>query len=156
MLNCSVKMKFSMLPGYAILPQALADDLNTHNDACPLVQASQAAALATLQGWAAKLAAELQRQCVKTFPSETYFFLADFAPLDAAAIAEKLKAQGIFIKALGDPELGPGLMRVTTALPEDNSRFLAALRPLLDGLGQAGTNAQPAWCVEENRCIRYA
>lgn len=143
--------------GYAILPQSLADDLNTHNDAYPLARASQAAALATLQhedkiaqraatlqGWAAELAAELQRLGVKTFPSETYFFLADFAPLDAAAIAEKLKVQGIFIKALGDPELGPGFMRVTTALPEDNARFLATLRPLLDGLGQADTSAQQA------------
>lgn len=143
--------------GYAILPQALADDLNAHNDAYPLARASQAAALATLlhedkiaqraatlQGWAAELAAELQRLGVRTFPTETYFFLADFAPLDAAVIAEKLKLQGIFIKALGDPELGPGFMRVTTALPEDNARFLAALRPLLDGFGQAGRNVQPA------------
>ena len=35
--------------GYAILPQDLADDLNTHNDAYPLARPSQAAALATLQ-----------------------------------------------------------------------------------------------------------
>ena len=35
--------------GYAILPKALADDLNTHNDAYPLARPSQAAALATLR-----------------------------------------------------------------------------------------------------------
>jgi histidinol-phosphate/aromatic aminotransferase/cobyric acid decarboxylase-like protein len=35
--------------GYAILPDALADDLNGHNDAYPLARPSQAAALATLQ-----------------------------------------------------------------------------------------------------------
>jgi histidinol-phosphate aminotransferase len=143
--------------GYAILPQALADDLNAHNDAYPLARASQAAALATLQHehriaeraatlrrWAADLAAELNVLGVKTYPSETYFFLADFAPLDAAVIAGKLKSQGIFIKALGDPALGPGFMRVTTALPEDNARFLAALRPLLGVSGRAGTSVQPA------------
>jgi histidinol-phosphate aminotransferase len=130
--------------GYAILPEALADDLNTHNDAYPLTRASQAAALATLEhehkiaeraamlrGWAAGLAAELEKLGVKTFPSETYFFLADFAPHDAAAIAAALKAQGILIKALNDPALGSGYMRVTTALPEDNARFLAALRKML-------------------------
>lgn len=130
--------------GYAILPQALADTFNTRNDAYPLARASQAAALATLQHehkiaeraatlkhWAQELAAELKRLGVKTWPSETYFFLADFAPLDAAHLAERLRAQGILIKALGDPALGPGCMRVTTALPEDNARFLAALRAIL-------------------------
>jgi histidinol-phosphate aminotransferase len=35
--------------GYAVLPPALADDLNTHNDAYPLARPSQAAALATLE-----------------------------------------------------------------------------------------------------------
>lgn len=62
----------------------------------------------------------------------------------AAAIAGKLKAQGIFIKALGDPGLSPGFMRVTTALPEDNARFLAALRPLLGQPENVGTNVQQA------------
>jgi histidinol-phosphate aminotransferase len=130
--------------GYAVLPEALADDLNRSNDAYPLARASQAAAIATLQhpgliaeradrlrGWAARLAAELEQLGVKTFPSETYFFLADFAPLNALDLADKLKAQGILIKALNDPALGAGFMRVTTALPEDNVRFLAALRDLL-------------------------
>jgi len=130
--------------GYAILPEPLADDLNRSNDAYPLARASQAAALATLQHedaiaeragrlktWAAALAGELEKLGVRTFPSETYFFLADFAPHDAGVLAEKLRAEGILIKALGDPALGPGYMRVTTALPEENARFLAVLRRLL-------------------------
>jgi histidinol-phosphate aminotransferase len=130
--------------GYAILPEALADDLNGNNDAYPLARASQAAAIATLQHegkiiqratmlrrWAAALAGELVRLGVKTFPSETYFFLADFAPLDASELAEQLKAKGVLVKALCDPALGPGYMRVTTALPEDNARFLTALREML-------------------------
>ncbi len=130
--------------GYAVLPEALADDLNRNNDAYPLARASQAAAIATLmhedkiveradqlRGWAAALARELAQLGVKTFPSETYFFLADFAPHDASMIAESLKASGILIKPLNDPRLGPGYMRVTTALPEDNARFIDALRPLL-------------------------
>lgn len=130
--------------GYAILPEALADDMNRNNDAYPLARASQAAAIAALQhegkilertallrGWATALAGELEQLGVKTFPSETYFFVADFAPRDASVIAEKLKAKGILIKALNDPALGPGFMRVTTALPEDNARFLTALREIL-------------------------
>ncbi|MEW6133377.1 MAG: histidinol-phosphate transaminase [Pseudomonadota bacterium] len=130
--------------GYAVLPQELADDLNRNNDAYPLARASQAAAIATLEhedriveraatlkDWADALRHELEALGVKTYPSETYFFLADFAPHDAAELAEKLKARDILIKPLNDAVLGPGFMRVTTALPEDNARFVAALKELL-------------------------
>jgi len=37
----------------------------------------------------------------------------------------------IFIKALEDDLLGPGFMRVTTALPDDNALFVKTLRELL-------------------------
>lgn len=130
--------------GYAVLPEPLADDLNTNNDAYPLARPSQAAALSTLQhedmireraaqlrAWAAELAAQLQALGVRTYPTETYFFLADFAPHNAAEIAERLRERKILVKPLGDARLGPGYMRVTTALPEDNARFVAALREIL-------------------------
>ncbi|TQV65148.1 MAG: histidinol-phosphate aminotransferase family protein [Halothiobacillaceae bacterium] len=130
--------------GYAILPESIADDLNTHNDAYPLARPSEAAAIATLlhedhiharvkdlRAWTEALAAELRALGVRTYPTATYFFLADFAPFDAGELANKLKAQDILLKPLNDPALGPGFMRVTTALPEDNARFMAALRPLL-------------------------
>jgi histidinol-phosphate aminotransferase len=35
------------------------------------------------------------------------------------------------IKPLNDPALGPGFMRITTALPEDNRRLGEALPTLL-------------------------
>jgi histidinol-phosphate aminotransferase len=130
--------------GYGIFPEAIADELNGHNDAYPLARPSQAAALATLQHeekirargvqlrqWTEDLAAQLRTLGVRTFPSHTYFFLADFAPHDAAALASSLRAHNILIKPLNDPQLGPGYMRVTTALPEDNARFVAALKTLL-------------------------
>jgi histidinol-phosphate aminotransferase len=130
--------------GYAILPDHLAVDLNTHNDAYPLARVSQAAALATLQhedkimervrklrDWTEELGAELRALGVRTFPTQTYFFLADFAPHDATVLADKLRERGIFIKPLGDPILGPGFMRVTTALPDDNQRVVQSLRELL-------------------------
>lgn len=130
--------------GYAILPERLADDLNGNNDAYPLARPSEAAAIATLRRedkirtravalreWARGLAAELETLGVKTFPSETYFFLADVAPHNAAAVAARLREQKILIKPLNDPTLGPGYMRVTTALPEDNRRFLDAMRTVL-------------------------
>ncbi len=67
--------------GYAVLPPALADDLNAHNDAYPLARPSQTAALATLQhehkirerivtlgAWTAKLASDLRSLGVRTYP----------------------------------------------------------------------------------------
>jgi histidinol-phosphate aminotransferase len=130
--------------GYAVLPQELANDLNSNNDAYPLARPSQAAAIATLRNerkirarvaeiraWTRDLVAELRRLGFRTFPTEAYFFLADFAPHDAATLAERLREHDILIKPLNDPELGPGFMRVTTALPEDNKRFVEVLQQLL-------------------------
>jgi len=130
--------------GYAILPEPLADDLNAHNDAYPLARASQAAALATLENedkirarsadlraWTEQLAADLRGLGFRTYPTQTYFFLADFAPHDAGHLAAHLEERGILIKPLNDPRLGAGYMRVTTALPADNERFVAALRKIL-------------------------
>jgi histidinol-phosphate aminotransferase len=130
--------------GYAICPPTIADDLNAHNDAYPLARPSQAAAIATLEhpeliaerlgrlrAWAQKLAADLRVLGVRTFPSETYFFVADFAPHDASVLAARLRTRGILMKPLGDARLGPGFMRVTTALPEQNAQVLDVLRELL-------------------------
>ena len=41
-----------------------------------------------------------------------------------------LREQGILIKPLGDARLGRSYMRITTARPDDNARFVAALRAL--------------------------
>jgi histidinol-phosphate aminotransferase len=130
--------------GYGIFPEPIADDLNGHNDAYPLARPSQAAAIATLlhedriharaaqlHAWTEALAAELRALGVRTYPTHTYFFLADLAPYNAAEIAEQLRSRDILIKPLNDPALGPGYMRITTALPEDNRRFVDALRTLL-------------------------
>jgi len=130
--------------GYAILPAPLADDLNVHNDAYPLARPSQAAALATLQHedkvvkraatlreWTTRLAEDLNSLGVRTYPTETYFFLADFAPHDASDLVRRLRGHDIFIKHLNDPALGPGFIRMTTALPDDNKRFIETLRMLL-------------------------
>lgn len=130
--------------GYAILPEAVADDLNDHNDVYPLARPSLAAALATLQhehkiteravklrAWTKQLAGSLRDLGVKTFHTETYFFLADFAPHDAGQLADRLKERNIFIKPLNDLSFGSGFMRVTTALPEENARFIEVLKELL-------------------------
>jgi histidinol-phosphate aminotransferase len=63
--------------------------------------------------------------------THTYFFLADFAPHNAAELADRLRSRDILIKPLNDPVLGPGYMRITTALPEENRRFVDTLREML-------------------------
>jgi histidinol-phosphate aminotransferase len=130
--------------GYGVFPEAIADDLNSHNDAYPLARPSQAAAIATLEheeeiqarvkqlrGWTEDLAARLRRLGVRTYPTRTYFFLADFAPHRAADLAVALAARDILVKPLADRHLGESYVRITTALPEDNDRFVAALAALL-------------------------
>jgi histidinol-phosphate aminotransferase len=130
--------------GYAILPRELADDLNNHNDAYPLTRPSQAAALATLKhenkirqrvaklrAWTQKLAEDLDALGVRTFPTESYFFLAAFAPHDVEFLSVSLKKRNIFVKPHKDKRLGAGYMRITTSLPENNARFLAALQEVL-------------------------
>lgn len=130
--------------GYAILPEAIADDLNSHNDAYPLARVSEAAAIATLhhndkiearasqlRAWTRDLAAQLRALGVRTFPTEAYFFLADFAPHDARNLARHLRERQILVKPLSDDRLGSGFMRVTTALPEGNEYFVAAVKDIL-------------------------
>jgi len=132
--------------GYAVLPEPLAADLNASNDAYPLARPSQAAALATLRheatirdridrlcSWREQLAADLRGLGVDTYPSETYFFLADFGPHDASRVASQLAERDIYVKPLDDDRLGPGYMRVTTASPEDNERVVDALAEILHG-----------------------
>jgi histidinol-phosphate aminotransferase len=86
---------------------------------------------ADLSAWTEGLAQDLRALGVRTYPTETYFFLADFASSDATGLAERLREQQILVKPLGDRRLGRGFMRVTTARPEDNGRFVQALRALL-------------------------
>ncbi|MEF8863820.1 MAG: histidinol-phosphate transaminase [Haloarculaceae archaeon] len=130
--------------GYAVLPESIASDMNTNNDAYPLARPSQAAAIATLeheatiqnrvdelQAWATQLAADLEALDVRTFPTETYFFLADFSPHSATDIAAQLRERDILVKPLDNSRLGPGYMRVTTARPEDNEQVVAALSEIL-------------------------
>lgn len=64
---------------------------------------------------------------MRTFPTQAGFFLADLMPHNAVDPAERPRKRGIFIKPLNDPILGPGFMRMTTALPEENVRVVQDL-----------------------------
>ena len=130
--------------GYVILPEVLAMEMNQQNDAYPLARPSEAAAIATIQNedkidsrikslkeWTQQLARDMQNIGVKTYPTETYFFLANFAPHDAFTIAQLLADKGFLVKPLNDLTLGEGYIRITTSTPENNSLFVSALRAIL-------------------------
>jgi histidinol-phosphate aminotransferase len=134
--------------GYAVAPEPLADELNTANDAYPLARPSQAAALATLErhdeierrvtelkAWTQEFARGLEQLGVQTYPTDTYFFLADFSPLDAATVAEALREHAILVKPLGDRRLGTGMVRLTTALPDENALVLRTIGEVLAARG---------------------
>jgi histidinol-phosphate aminotransferase len=131
--------------GYAVASEELADALNAANDAYPLARASQAAALATVQrmdevharvealrNWTQGLAGELRNLGIRVYPTETYFFLADFSPVDGRELARALEAEHILVKPLAD--LGPGFVRMTTSTPENNATILGVLAELLPRL----------------------
>jgi histidinol-phosphate aminotransferase len=130
--------------GYAIGPQRMIEELNASNDAYPLARASQAAALANLRHhdeidarsrqlktWARELANGLERLDVKTYPTDTYFFLADVSPLNAEHVCNALRQRRILAKPLADPNLSPGLIRVTTSTPDNNTLVLDAIQQIL-------------------------
>jgi histidinol-phosphate aminotransferase len=132
--------------GYAVTSRGLVAELDAANDAYPLARPSQAAALATLahlaavrervellRGWARSLAEALTALGVVVYPSATYFFLADTSPVPATAVAARLAKRGILVRPLDDPDLGPGFLRVTTALPEQNEQVVAGFAAALSG-----------------------
>jgi histidinol-phosphate aminotransferase len=83
-----------------------------------------------LKQWTQALATALVHLGVKTYPTETYFFLADISPYTGKQIADTLAAHQILVKPLDVPHLGEGFIRITTAVPDDNVKVLAALRQL--------------------------
>jgi histidinol-phosphate aminotransferase len=142
--------------GYAVAPRGLVDELNAGNDAYPLARPSQAAALATLERpdeidqrtsdlktWTHELAHSLEALGVRTYPTDTYFFLADLSPLDAATVAGALRERGILIRPLDDPRLGPGMVRLTTAAPDANTPVLAAIAEVVAAGSALPAGASP-------------
>lgn len=104
-----------------VLTQLIAEKVLQHPD----VLAKQAAAIKAER---ARLFGELSAiPSVRAFPSEANFIL--FAVDGADRIFEGLKRRGVLIKQLhGSHPLLAQCLRVTVGTPEENSRFLDALR----------------------------
>ncbi|MCK4497366.1 MAG: histidinol-phosphate aminotransferase family protein [Candidatus Aenigmarchaeota archaeon] len=129
--------------GYAILPKKWARYMDEHNDAYPLCRASEAAAVAVLKNidkvmervrklkrWTGELAKSLERLGIKTYPSETYFFLAKI-PLDGEQFAKELKERNIMIKIAKHQGLGKNFVKFTTSTPENNEVVIRAVKEII-------------------------
>jgi histidinol-phosphate aminotransferase len=63
-------------------------------------------------------------------PSQANFLLVIDPPSDAPALVDTLLRQGVIVRPMTGFGL-PNALRVTVGLPEQNERFLAALRTAL-------------------------
>jgi len=127
--------------GYAIADKEIVDNLNNHNDAYPLARTAEAAAMASLehrnkiQERVVKLkelttdfAASLQDLGIKTFPTETYFFLGKIPHMSADEFTKALSEKDIHIRPLHQEGLGNNFLRFATSTAENNVRVLDAIK----------------------------
>lgn len=131
--------------GYAIANRKLIEYLDDHNDAYPLARTSEAAALAsldhlskikervmTLKALARDFAKSLQDLGIKTYPTETYFFLGKVPRLSAGQFAMALKAKSINIRPLHQERLENKFLRFATSTPENNCLVLDAIKEIFE------------------------
>jgi len=129
--------------GYAILPKELAKYMNENNDPVPLARVSEEAAITVLKNMkkimkrvkvlkerTRKLASSLERIGIKTFPSETYFFLAK-VPMKSESFAEELKRRNILINPAKQEGLGDNFVKFTTSTQKNNKIVIEAVKEIL-------------------------
>jgi len=128
--------------GYGVMPPDLAVILNRIRQPFNVNSLAQVAAIAALDDDAflkrtlavvhdglAWLYAELEKMGLCCFPTQANFFLIDVEK-DAAAVFEEMLKQGVIIRSMVSYGY-PSCIRVTVGLPEENARFVAALKAVL-------------------------
>lgn len=133
--------------GYAIADRELIDYLNTHNDAYPLARTAEAAAIAslehldkikervvTLKGLVKDFAESLEGLGIKTYPSETYFFLGKIPHMSADEFANALSEKNIHIRPLHEERLGNNFLRFATSSSENNKIVLDTIKEIFESL----------------------
>lgn len=128
--------------GYSVSSPEIADVLNRIRQPFNVNAAGQAAALAALgdtdfiedsrslnTSGLAQLAEGLEKLGLEYIPSVANFLSFRAGP-DAQALYENLLREGVIVRPLGGYAM-PEHLRVSTGLPEENERFLDALRKVL-------------------------
>jgi len=131
--------------GYAVARKELIELLNGSNDAYPLARTAEAAAMASLEyiarikervivlkSLAKDFAGSLQSLGIKTFPTETYFFLGKIPAMDADAFAKALSKMNIHIRPLHHERLENKFLRFATSTSENNGIVLDAIKEIFE------------------------
>jgi histidinol-phosphate aminotransferase len=125
--------------GYGFGPAELLGYLNRVRMAFSVSSVAEAAALAALEdedhvhravenntAGVAWLSAELHKLGYQPVPTAANFIYVETGE-DAAALARRIQAEGVIVRALGAWG-APQAVRITIGTPEQNQRFLAALK----------------------------
>jgi histidinol-phosphate aminotransferase len=129
--------------GYAIGNKELIDHLNGSNDAYPLARTAEAAAMASLEyldkirervmflrNQAGDLAKSLQNLGVKTYPTESFFFLGK-VPMDADEFARALSKRNINIRPIRLEGMENKFLKFAASTSENNRIVLKAVKEIL-------------------------
>ncbi len=130
--------------GYAVSDPAVAEILNRVRQPFNVNSAALAAAAAALEDEAhvarsvalnahgrRRLAAGLAALGLRCLPSAGNFLCVDLGR-PAAPVYERLLREGVIVRPVANYGL-PNHLRVTVGLPEENERFLDALKKAMDG-----------------------
>jgi len=128
--------------GYGFAPEGIADYINRVRqpfNANSLAQAAATAALddedfvaqtlKTVREGLQYLCENLDRMGLPYLPTQTNFFLIQM-PAGGKEIYNKLLREGVIVRAMDSYNL-PGYIRINVGLPEENERFIRALKKVL-------------------------
>ena len=129
--------------GYAIGYRELIDYLNNHNDAYPLSRTAEAAAIASLdhldkirervaflKNQAGDFAKSLQNMGIKTYPTETFFFLGK-VPMDADEFAKALSKKNINIRPIHLKGMENRFLKFAASTQDNNRVVMEAIKEIL-------------------------
>ena len=141
--------------GYAIAPVEIAQYLSRARESFHLSQLTMIAGLAALgdrdyvqktikltvtgRAWLVK---QLSRLNLPVWPSQSNFILFK-PPFPAAMVSERLLRRGVIVRPMTQFYL-PTHLRVTVGMPEENERFIVALRESLAELEAEGAPREVA------------
>jgi histidinol-phosphate aminotransferase len=131
--------------GYGVMPPEVADYVNRVRQPFNVNSLAQIAALAALddepflqetqkvvRDGLSLLFGELAEMQIRTLPTQTNFFLLEVRH-DAKKVYEAMLRRGVIVRAMNAYGLD-NYIRISVGRPEENIRFLAALREVLEEL----------------------
>ncbi len=137
--------------GYGVMPPEVADYVNRVRQPFNVNSLAQVAALAALddeqflqetqkvvRGGLAFLYKELAEMQIRTLPTQTNFFLIEIG-YDGRQVYEAMLRRGVIVRAMNAYGLD-NFIRISVGRPEENQRFLGALREVMAEMKSTNDN----------------